>query len=222
MVQKTSKKQAAPKIGAKRYSARPPKRTASSVTEAVAAIDISAVAVAEPVSVEPIAKPTISIKSLVEDLARIDADIAREAAASLGLLGDRSAVEPLINVVANANGYFHSVVRAAAIASLGQIGDPRALATLVAAVRDPMAEASAEAVRALAALGDAQAIGVLIDVVRNADGFYVAIVRRAAVLALAQLGGASAVATLRGVAANEWEDATIRQTAQAALPASVA
>jgi HEAT repeat protein len=221
MAHKKTKIAAAPKISTKRYSARPPKKTVPSTQNAVAVIDAPVLSVAEPASIKPSAA-MVSTRSLIEDLARVDADIAREAAAALGRTGDRSAVEPLINVVANIDGYFHGVVRAAAIGSLGQIGDPRAFPALVAAVRDPMAEASAEAIRALAALGDAQAISVLIDVLQNADGFYLAIVRRAAVLALAQLAGDSAVAALRAVAANGGEEPAIRQTAQAALAAGIA
>ncbi|MDB5334114.1 MAG: lyase domain protein repeat-containing protein [Phycisphaerales bacterium] len=156
------------------------------------------------------------VPALIAALNDSDADVARDVAASLGLLGDRSAVGPLINTVENSNGYFHCVVRAAAASSLAQLGDVRAVDALVGAVNDPAAEASAEAVRALATLGDARAVEPLIEVVRNANGYFLPIVRRAAVLALAQLGGEQAAAELSAVASNSWEDPVIREAAEKA------
>jgi HEAT repeat protein len=80
-----------------------------------------------------------------------------------------------------------------------------------------MAEASAEAVRALATLNDSRAISPLIDVVRNSWGFFLPIVRRAAVLALAKIGGPDATAELRAVAGDQNEDAVVRQAAIEAI-----
>ena len=156
---------------------------------------------------------SVDVANLIAGLRNPSADAACEAAAALGLAGDRSAVGPLAAVVENVDGYYHSVVRAAAAASLGQLRDPAAVPALIAGLRDPMAEASAEAVRALAALGDARAIAPLVAVVRNADGFFLPVVRRAAVLALVHLGGPEAVAMLRAVAANPHEDPSVRQAA---------
>ena len=139
--------------------------------------------------------------------------MARDAAAALGGLGDASAVEPLIEVLGNADDYFHSVVRAAAASSLAQLNDPRAFEPLVHAVRDNMAEASAEAVRALAKMGDPRAVGVLIDIVRNPSGYFLSTVRLAAVAGLKQLGGERATAELARVAADGYEDPVIREAA---------
>ncbi len=61
---------------------------------------------------------------------------------SLGGIRDVSAVEALISVLNNTEAYFHSVVRSAAAASLGQLGDARAIDALTKTVGDEMAEAS--------------------------------------------------------------------------------
>jgi HEAT repeat protein len=154
---------------------------------------------------------------LIAALRDIDADVARDAAGALGTLRDPSAVEPLIDVLNNANGYFHSVVRAAAALSLAQLGDARAIDALVNSINDPIAEASAEAIRALGTLANGRAVNPLIDVVRNSNGYFAPIARRAAVLALAQLGGEQAIAELRAVAANTWEDTVVREEAEKAI-----
>ncbi|MDB5300852.1 MAG: hypothetical protein JWO87_2515, partial [Phycisphaerales bacterium] len=59
-------------------------------------------------------------------------------------------------------------------------------------------------------------VGALVEVVRNQNGFFLQIVRRAAVLALAQLGGEQAAAELSAVASNSWEDPVIREAAEKA------
>jgi len=142
-----------------------------------------------------------------------DADVAREAAASLGVLGSAEAVEPLIAILNNRDGYFHGVVRIAAAESLGQLRDLRAVVPLLNAIRDPIAEVSAEAIRALASLPDPRGLPALLEVVRNEHGFFLATTRRAAILGLAQIGGKQAICELRFVATNQWEDAVVRAAA---------
>jgi HEAT repeat protein len=154
-----------------------------------------------------------ALPALIVALHDTDADVAREAAASLGLLRNPAAVEPLIAVLANHDGYFHAVVRAAATQSLGQLRDPRAVAPLLAAIKDPVAEASAEAIRALAALSDPRSLPALLEVVRNEHGYFLATARHAAILGLAHLGGTQADCELKFVGNNQWEDASIRAAA---------
>ena len=161
----------------------------------------------------PTATPATDVAALIVALHDADADTAREAAISLGKSGNKAAVEPLMEALGNQDGYFHSVVRAAAATGLATLHDVRAFDTLVKAMNDSMAETSAEAVRALSALGDPRAVQPLIDVVRNSDGFFLPVVRRAAVIALKKLGGTQAVAELSSVAACTWEDTVIRQEA---------
>jgi HEAT repeat protein len=143
-----------------------------------------------------------------------DADAARDAATSLGALGDANAVEPLIQVLSNRDGYYHAVVRAAAAVSLGQLGDGRAVEPLINAIQDSLAEPSAEAIRALGAIGDSRAVNPLIDVIRNPNGFFSPTARRAAVGALSRLQfDERAAAELLTVSTNPWEDPVIRQAA---------
>ena len=155
-----------------------------------------------------------AVPALVTALYDSDADVAREAASSLGILGNDAAVEPLMAVLNNRDGFFHSVVRIAATNSLGQLRDLRAVVPLLNAIRDPNAEASAEAIRAIANLPDPRALPALLEVVRNEHNFYLPTTRRAAILGLAQIGGPQADCELHFVANNEWEDATIRAAAQ--------
>jgi len=154
-----------------------------------------------------------AVPALIEGLNDADADVARETAASLGVLGSPAAVEPLIAVLNNRDGYFHSVVRIAATHSLGQLRDPRAVVPLLNAIRDPIAEASAEAIRALALLPDSRILPAFLEVVRNEHSFYLATTRRAAIFGLAQIGGKQAGCELRFVAGNQWEDAAVRAAA---------
>jgi len=162
-------------------------------------------------------EPTVSVQNLIQALRDENADVARDAAVELGATKDRSAVQPLIDVIANTDGYYHNVVRAAAAESLGRLGDVRAVEPLLLLSRDTMAEASAEAVRALALLNDQRAVAPLIDIVQNSYGFFLPIVRRAAVIALAKLGGPAAKAELKAVSGNLNEDPVIRQAATAAI-----
>ncbi len=133
------------------------------------------------------------------------------------MLGDASAVEPLIAVLQNADGCFHPVVRAAATFSLGQLHDLRAFDPLVAAIHDPIAEASAEAIRSLATLADPRGVAVLLAVVRNVHGFFLPTTRRAAIIGLGQLGGEQAECELRFVSGNRWENAAVREAAIEAI-----
>jgi HEAT repeat protein len=158
-------------------------------------------------------KNPAAVAPLIAALRDVDADAACDAAAALGTLGQALAVEPLIQVLTNTEDFFHSVVRAAAAHSLAKLRDARAVMPLLGAIRDPMAEASAEAIRALADIGDQRAVEPLIEVVENNDGYYANIVRRAAVLALAKLGGEKSINALRFVASNDREDDVIRNDA---------
>jgi len=202
------------------------------VKSAKIAPTVTAVAVAEkenaPVAVEQLKtpavscdtaqmEPVVSVQSLIQALRDPSADVARDAAIELGRTKDRSAVDALIDVITNSDDFYHNVVRAAAAEALGQLGDVTAVEPLLTLSRDTMAEASAEAVRALAVLNDQRAVGPLIDIVRNSYGFFLPIVRRAAVIALAKLGGPAAAAELKAVSANTSEDPVIRQAATTAI-----
>jgi HEAT repeat protein len=200
------------------------KKTVVLTNELARAATVAAVAVAAGPS--GVTMPTVTLApvtptaqpdnvSLVGKLREPCADTAREAAIALGRAGNSSAVAALSEVVMNEKGFYHSVVRAAACASLGVIGDRAATPALIRGIADAMAEASAEAVRALALLRDVRAIDPLIEVVGNKMGYYLPVVRLAAVTALKQFGDPRAVAARQAVAANAAEDAVLRAAAAA-------
>ena len=76
--------------------------------------------------------------------------------------------------------------------ALGQLGDPRAVAPLIQALRDADGGVRREAAHALGQLGDSRVVEVLIQALHDADGG----VRREAAHALGQLGDPRAVAPL--------------------------
>ncbi len=159
-----------------------------------------------------------AVPPLIAALRDPDADVARNAAASLGSLGNPAAVDPLIAVVDNPAGFFHVGVRIAATHSLGQLRDLRAVPPLLDAVRNPIAEASAEAIRALASIPDPRVLPALLQVIRNEQNFFLSTTRRAAILALAQVGGEQALCELHFIAANQWEDTALRAAAIEVAP----
>lgn len=178
--------------------------------------EVKTAAVAEAQVASVAATPVIDrelLATLIGELRSMDADRAREAAVSLGGIRDVSSTEALISVLNNTEGYFHSVVRSAAAASLGQLGDVRALEALTRTVDDEMAEASAEAVRALALLGDEKAVDTLVAVLRNTNGYYLPVVRLAAVHGLAKFKTDRAKEELSYVASDSYEDSVIRDAA---------
>ncbi len=209
----------------KHFTTVPPKAKPAEVKPSVAAVSTAPVAVVAapaPVvvaEVKPKAATIVDIQPMLAGLHDLDADVACEAATALGNSANPAAVVPLIEIIQNSNGYFHSVVRSAAAAGLATLKDRRAVEALLSAVNDPITDPSTEAIRALASLADPRAIACLVEVVRNESGFYAGSVRRAAVSGLAKLGGDLAKATLREVAANEHEDTVIREEAIQAINA---
>ncbi len=145
------------------------------------AVTSAATLPATAIAPRPVERDRTTVVALIAKLRDQDAEAARDAAATLGQLpADAEAVAALGQVLKNADGYFHSVVRAAAAASLGHLGDRNAVDALIAATRDTMAEASEEAVKALGALGDVRALPALETIRRNEKGYYLESVRRAA------------------------------------------
>lgn len=125
--------------------------------------------------------------ALAEALRDPTAEVACEAAAALGRLSDSSALHALIAVVLNSDGYFHSTVRTAAVASLAGLVDPRSVEALVAAIHDPIGETSLAAIGALGRIGDPRARPALEAASWNANGFFLPQVQEAATQALASL-----------------------------------
>ena len=168
-----------------------PVATAPVVAAPVAAAKMeSAVAVAEtPKAKGEIGRDRSGVAALIARLRAPDAEIARDAATTLGTLtADAETIDALSAVTFNRDGFFHPVVRTAAAAALGRLGDRRAVDALITATRDPMAEASEEAVKALGLLGDSRALPALNAAVLNADGFFLEQVRKAARDAIRRIG----------------------------------
>lgn len=112
------------------------------------------------------------------------------AAAQLGNLGDKRAVEPLLAVLQNdAEDWY---VRMFAAASLGDLKDDKALATLLAAFTDDISTVRAAVALALGKLGDKGAIPSLIAALHDEDES----VRCRAAEALGLLGAVEALAAL--------------------------
>ena len=192
-----------------------PTQTLAPVMKAAAAAAATQTMASDPVPSQEAASPTkVSFAELLIAIRDRSAEKARDAALAMGTCGDPAAADVLIEVTRNDDQYFHTVVRAAAVKSLGRIADPRALDTLIGATRDTMAEVSDAAIHALAATKDQRAVDPLIRIVRNSDNFFLPNVRRSAIAALKLLGGPEATTELKAVAANPAEDPTIRAAAQ--------
>jgi HEAT repeat protein len=90
-------------------------------------------------------------------------------------------------------------VRANAAASLGQIGDPRAIEPLALALIEQDDSVYYEAANALGQLGDARGIDVLITALKDSNSY----VRYQAANALGKLGDRRALPALQWVAEND-------------------
>jgi HEAT repeat protein len=113
-----------------------------------------------------------SVMPLIEEMRRGTPN----AAHALGEIGDRRAVDPLIEALKN------RALQAEAIRALAKMGDKRAVDALIEVGRD------SDALRALGKLGDSRAVGHLISALDKGSA--------AAADALGELGDASAIAPL--------------------------
>jgi HEAT repeat protein len=150
-----------------------------------------------------------AVQPLAEVLAKDSkTDVAEAAAEALGRISDPVAVEPLIAAVKHPD----KSVQRAAVASLGQLGDGRALPVVIAVIHDndwaPIKEA---AIRAFGELGDVQAVPVLLETIKDGD----ADLRFATAAALGQLGDARALPALAAAVTDS--SARVRQAAAEAL-----
>jgi HEAT repeat protein len=96
-----------------------------------------------------------SVAELISDVVNPDSPTRRESASALADLGERRAVQPLINVMLNDREFD---MRAFAATCLGEIGDSRAIEPLVATLHDSYAYVRAAAAGALGDLGDSRAL----------------------------------------------------------------
>jgi HEAT repeat protein len=106
-----------------------------------------------------------SVESLTRALRSTDEEVRREAARSLGLIGDSQAIKPLTESMQDERWF----VRETAALALGRIKDPGVMEVLISALRDNSAGAREAAAKALGEIGDPRAIDPLINVFRNEE-----------------------------------------------------
>jgi len=105
------------------------------------------------------------IEELIRKLEGSDERAAYDAALRLALIGDETAVGPLIDVYERESG----MMRVAAIKALGSIGDARALDVLLGGLNDGDVNKRRNAASGLGNLGDESAIELLIWASRDQD-----------------------------------------------------
>ncbi len=143
-----------------------------------------------------------------------DAEVRRQAAEALGLMGDEQALAPLVFCLNDED----ISVRIAAARALGQIGDARAVDALTALVGQEPQELAAVAIEALGEIGDAEATPVLIAALVDEDPS----LRETASKALAQIGAGAAFALLKKLDETEGDiQETVRQTLRRMGPEAV-
>jgi HEAT repeat protein len=152
-----------------------PQSQAQAVRRAIAAQEWHEAWTLGPASVEPL------IAALVDG----DKEVRRNAAATLGALGDPRAVEPLIGMLEDRS----SKVRESVVAALGGLGDARAVEPLIAALGDVRVRSSV--VQALGRLGDGRAVEPLVAVLEDEEAEDA--VRSNAASALGELGALEAL-----------------------------
>lgn len=183
--------------------------------------------VAMPVAasvVAPVAKTAPAVEAvrplptaLIADLRNASVETAVDAAAKLGETGDVRVVASLVSVLANADGFCHTVTRAAAAMALGKFDTAESRKALLASATDAMAEVSREAVLALGTLKATEAAATLIEIAANGSGFYISPVRLAAVRSLGKMKAAAAKSTLATIAASTMDDAALVAAARDAM-----
>ena len=144
---------------------------------------------------------------MIEALSNDNSSIRRSAAAELGRLGDKRAVDPLSEALADDNSH----VRRSAARALGRLGDMRAVDPLGGILSDHNWSVGEVAAEALVRLGDKRAVNPLIKVLSNKYWE----VRRAAAKALGQLGDQRAVDPLVEALADD--KSKVRDAARTAL-----
>lgn len=106
------------------------------------------------------------VETLLGDLKdERDSTLRREAAQTLGRLGDRRAVDPLITALKDED----PGARMWATEALGNLRDARAVEPLISALKDEASNVRLEAAKALGKLGDARAVEPLIVAFEDED-----------------------------------------------------
>jgi HEAT repeat protein len=117
---------------------------------------------------------TPAVPRLIEALSDKDGYIREAAANALGMIGNKSAVEPLIRALQYRDEQVYeddedSEARMRAALALGRIGDPQAFDPLIKAISEDDMQLSWYAIEALGMLRDPRAIPVLITTLEHPD-----------------------------------------------------
>lgn len=125
--------------------------------------------------------------ALVAALRDASAEVAAEAAEALGLQEPAVVLPALRAVVDNADGFFNTLVRAAAIRMLSTMLPRGEGAPIARAVSDVHAEVSIAAIAGLVDRREEACTDALIEVIENPGGFYLDLTRSAAARGLRDL-----------------------------------
>ena len=153
--------------------------------------------------------------SLINALKNDHITVRWVAAEALGKLGDKSAVDPLINAL-NDNNIFAAAV-------LGELGDERAVPALINALKNDHIKVRWVAAEALGKLGDKRGIPVLINALNHNEGLVrwdavdESLVAWNAATALGELGDKRTVPTLMEILGDDNQDMEVKLEVMKAL-----
>jgi hypothetical protein len=128
------------------------------------------------------------VPALLRALRDPSVEVAVAAVDALGGRADGPAVDALLGVLQNTDGYFNPVTRVAAITGLARRSDLTSVEPLLAAVRDIDAEVSIAAIAVIAERFPDIAAAQLSPLLRDHSGYYLPLVRLAAANALERSG----------------------------------
>lgn len=161
---------------------------------------------------EPVAQ------ALIAALRDRSAEVAASAATALAAHHTPEVIDALRGVLANPKQRFHALARAAAVTSLAACLDTAELAPVAAAIRDQDAEVSIAAIAALAERAPDVVSEHVLPVLRDGNGYFLPLVRLAAVHALRRAGALDA-ALVEELLVQEG-DAQVRAVLGSSRPAS--
>jgi HEAT repeat protein len=128
-----------------------------------------------------------SAQALIGALRDRSVEVAVDAVHSLASIAGSEARATLREVLENPEGFYHPLVRAAAVHALGKLALGADAARIVQALSDADAEVSIAAIAALVVGAPEQASGALLRVVANPEGFFLPVTRLAAARGLERL-----------------------------------
>jgi hypothetical protein len=135
--------------------------------------------------------PAVEVPALLDAQRAPSAEAAIAAVEALASSSDPRAHDGLLAILRNADGYFHPLVRVAALRALAEDRTEPVRAAIVAAIDSASAEVSLAAIAALAQHAPEQASAPIRRVVEDRSGYFAPEVRAAAERALQRLASSS-------------------------------